>query len=62
MDDGKPSLTFDVSQLGEENEFRYVGKSHQRIDALNKVTGQALYPGDISKPEMLHLKTLFAGR
>ena len=27
-----------------------VGQSVQRVDALGKVTGQALYPGDIDMP------------
>jgi CO/xanthine dehydrogenase Mo-binding subunit len=39
-----------------------VGKSHPRIDALDKVTGAAQYSGDLSMPDMLHLKTLFAER
>ncbi|MEJ5225859.1 MAG: hypothetical protein WHV44_15480, partial [Anaerolineales bacterium] len=39
-----------------------VGQSVPRIDARGKVTGETLYPGDISMPGMLHLKTLFAGR
>jgi CO/xanthine dehydrogenase Mo-binding subunit len=39
-----------------------VGKSHPRIDALDKVTGTAQYSGDLSMPDMLHLKTLFAER
>ena len=39
-----------------------IGKSHQRIDAFDKVTGKAEYSGDISAPDQLHLKILFAGR
>ncbi|RLD02438.1 MAG: aldehyde oxidase [Chloroflexi bacterium] len=39
-----------------------IGKSHKRIDALDKVTGKAAYPGDINLPDMLHMKILFAGR
>jgi CO/xanthine dehydrogenase Mo-binding subunit len=39
-----------------------IGKSHPRIDALEKVTGAASYSGDLSMPGMLHLKTLFAER
>ncbi len=42
--------------------LRYVGQSVARVDALDKVTGRALYPGDLSRPGMLHLKVLFAGR
>ncbi len=39
-----------------------VGQSVTRIDAVGKVTGQTLYPGDISMPGMLYMKILFAGR
>src|SRR3972149_3449588 len=39
-----------------------VGKSLPRIDALDKVTGKTLYPGDLSKKGMLCMKVLFAER
>jgi CO/xanthine dehydrogenase Mo-binding subunit len=39
-----------------------VGKSLPRIDALDKVTGKALYSGDLSMRGMLHMKVLFAER
>jgi CO/xanthine dehydrogenase Mo-binding subunit len=39
-----------------------IGRSAPRIDAPAKVTGAALYPGDIVYPDMLHMATLFAGR
>ena len=39
-----------------------IGQSVPRIDAREKVTGKALYSGDLLRSEMLHLKTLFAGR
>ncbi len=39
-----------------------VGQSIARVDALGKVTGQALYPGDLTLPNMLHMKVLFARR
>jgi CO/xanthine dehydrogenase Mo-binding subunit len=39
-----------------------IGQSIRRIDALGKVTGEALYPGDICLPDQLHMKILFAGR
>src|ERR1043166_7633616 len=39
-----------------------VGKSLPRVDARGKVTGEAFYSGDLSMPEMLHMKILFAGR
>lgn len=39
-----------------------IGASLPRPDALAKVTGAALYPGDLVRPGMLHLKVVFAGR
>ena len=39
-----------------------VGKSLRRIDALGKVTGETVYPGDLYPPGMLAMKILFAGR
>jgi CO/xanthine dehydrogenase Mo-binding subunit len=39
-----------------------VGTSLPRIDAYAKVTGSALYPGDLSLPGMAHAKVLFARR
>ncbi len=39
-----------------------VGSSVPRLDALGKVTGETLYPGDINYPNMLYMATLFAGR
>ncbi|MBN2385929.1 MAG: xanthine dehydrogenase family protein [Anaerolineales bacterium] len=39
-----------------------IGQSVPRIDARDKVTGAAKYPGDLSRPDMLHMKLLFAGR
>jgi CO/xanthine dehydrogenase Mo-binding subunit len=39
-----------------------IGHSLPRVDALGKVTGQTLYPGDINKPNQAHAKVLFAGR
>ena len=41
---------------------KVIGQSAQRVDAQAKVTGQALYPGDLAMPGMLHMKVLFAGR
>ncbi len=40
----------------------HLGQSTTRIDAVGKVTGQTLYPGDLALPGMLHMKILFAGR
>ncbi len=39
-----------------------IGKSIKRIDALGKVTGQTLYPGDRTYGDELWLKILFARR
>ena len=39
-----------------------IGQSVHRIDALGKVTGEALYPGDINKPNQAYMKILFAER
>jgi CO/xanthine dehydrogenase Mo-binding subunit len=40
----------------------YIGKSIPRIDALAKVKGEALYPGDINLPGQAYMKILFARR
>ena len=40
----------------------YVGKSLNRIDASDKVTGKALYPGDLNHPNQAYMKILFANR
>lgn len=39
-----------------------VGQSVRRVDALGKVTGKTLFPGDINLPNQAHMKVLFAGR
>lgn len=39
-----------------------IGASQQRPDALGKVTGATNYPGDLIRPDMLHLKVVFAHR
>ena len=39
-----------------------IGKSVNRSDALGKVTGQTLYPGDINLPNQAYMKILFANR
>jgi CO/xanthine dehydrogenase Mo-binding subunit len=44
------------------SDLSYVGHSVPRLDALAKVTGSAIFPGDIYPPDCLHLKTLTAGR
>jgi CO/xanthine dehydrogenase Mo-binding subunit len=42
--------------------FGTIGKSHPRIDAVGKVTGATLYPGDRNYDDELWMKILFAGR
>jgi len=39
-----------------------IGQSIQRVDAVGKVTGETLFPGDINLPNQAHMKILFAGR
>ena len=39
-----------------------IGQSAQRVDALAKVKGEALYPGDINMPGQAYMKILFARR
>ena len=39
-----------------------IGRSVARVDALGKLTGKALYAGDVSFPGMLHLKILRSNR
>ncbi len=39
-----------------------IGKSLPRLDAPAKVTGAAPYPGDLTRPDMLYMKILFAER
>ncbi len=41
---------------------RYVGRALPRFEAPDKVTGEALYPGDIHADDALTMKLLFAGR
>lgn len=40
--------------------MKWVGQSVQRLDAVGKVTGQTLYPGDINLPHQTYMKILFA--
>jgi CO/xanthine dehydrogenase Mo-binding subunit len=39
-----------------------IGKSIPRADAYDKVTGKALYPGDINLPNQAYMKILFSQR
>jgi CO/xanthine dehydrogenase Mo-binding subunit len=42
--------------------MRTIGQSVQRVDVLDKVTGEAKYPGDYSFPNQLYMKVLFSAR
>jgi len=42
--------------------YRAIGQSHPRVDAVGKVTGATLYPGDRDYDDQLWMKILFAGR
>lgn len=48
--------------MNQEQPLSQVGQPSARIDALAKVTGEALYPGDLTLPGMLYMKILFAER
>lgn len=39
-----------------------VGTNPYRVDAAGKVTGAALYPGDLHRPDFLHAKVVFTDR
>lgn len=39
-----------------------IGKSVTRIDAVSKVTGEALYPGDFNLPNQVYMKIRFSDR
>ena len=39
-----------------------VGESITRVDALSKVIGTAMYPGDINLPGQVYMKILFSGK
>ena len=44
--------------LENEKNLKIVGKGVKRIDAVEKLTGQALYTGDLEFKGMLHAKIL----
>lgn len=46
------SVTGDV-KVKQASEFKIVGKPHSRVDAVQKVTGEAKYAGDMKFPGML---------
>jgi CO/xanthine dehydrogenase Mo-binding subunit len=51
-----------MAKHSKEQKLSGVGQSVPRVDARGKVTGETLYPGDLSMEGMLHLKILFAER
>ncbi len=48
--------------MTESERLAVVGQSVVRTDALGKVTGDALYPGDINMPGQLYMKIRFSDR
>lgn len=49
----------DVKPAVEDHtKFTYVGTSHMHSDARDKVTGKAIYTGDVKLPGMLHARIL----
>ncbi|HZW03723.1 MAG TPA: molybdopterin cofactor-binding domain-containing protein, partial [Anaerolineaceae bacterium] len=40
----------------------FIGQSERRIDAVGKVLGKTLYPGDINRPNQAYMKIKFARR
>ena len=43
-------------------DFKVLGQNHTRVDALDKVTGQATYASDVYLPGMLMCKLLLNTR
>lgn len=48
--------------MTKDQKMNAIGKSMKRVDALDKVTGKALFSGDLNHPDQLYLKILFADR
>lgn len=44
--------------LRSAKEFKVIGKPAKRVDGRDKVTGRAMYAGDIRRPGMLHARML----
>lgn len=42
--------------------MKYIGQSVPRVDALAKVTGEAVYASDMNRPDQVYLKVLLARR
>ncbi|MDD2427528.1 MAG: molybdopterin-dependent oxidoreductase, partial [Eubacteriales bacterium] len=57
MKQRKTQLTSESTHSGDE-EFSVIGKDVPRVDARAKVTGAAVYAGDIYRRDMLHAKLL----
>ena len=55
---GANVLRFPINQPKEEASVKQVGRSVVRADALEKVTGQAIYVDDLQFPGMLHGRVL----
>ncbi len=51
-----------ATALQERETTKWVGQSIPRVDAIDKVLGKTQYPGDLSRPDMLHMKVLLARR
>jgi len=45
---------YDARSFQDDQEFRFVGKPHPRLEAYDKVSGRALFVGDIRLPGMLY--------
>lgn len=45
-----------------EHTMKWVGQSVHRVDAVGKVTGETLFPGDVNLPNQAYMKILFAQR
>jgi len=43
-----------------DKEYRHIGKSSDRVEALEKVTGQAVYTADLEFPGILYAKCLYS--
>jgi len=43
-----------------DKQYRHIGKSSDRVEALDKVTGQAIYTVDLELPGMLYGKCLYS--
>lgn len=59
---GVPSHSYEIGSLPEAAGPHVVGKSIARRDATDKVTGQALYAGDLVLPGLLHVRVFRSDR